>query len=160
VAAGSLVPYAAYGLGYAGLLVVDRVLAWSAPGRILPQALWFHAPYELGMDGALVSVLVPLAYVEHPVHRFHATLPDAGALPLSDLGAHQERLERVVRRALRVLWALCCASVLGTWAAGRALQETGLADALGSLTHAEDATLVRHAFWCGALAYQLLVVAL
>jgi hypothetical protein len=161
VAVGALVPYAAYGLGNAGLLVVDRLLAWSAPGRIQPQALWFHGPYELGMDGALLSALVPLAYLEHAVHRFYDALHDAGAsVPLSDLPAHEARITRAVRRALRVLVALSCASVVGAWAVGHVLQAEGLGHVLGHLEDPGDAPLVRHAFWCGALAYQLLVLGL
>jgi hypothetical protein len=158
VAVGSLLPYAAYGLGHAGLLVVDRLLAWSAPGRVLPQPLWFHAPYELGIEWALLSALVPIAYLEHAVHRFYDALHEAAAtVPLRDLSAHEAMLTSALVRTLRVLVPLSGASVLVTWVAGRAL---GAAQAGHTFLELENVPETRHAYWCGALAYQLLVLGL
>ena len=66
-----------YGLLYNSFLFADRVLAWtSATGRedFPPYAFWLNVRYELGMDLALVVVMLLSGIVEHATQRFSEQL--------------------------------------------------------------------------------------
>jgi hypothetical protein len=66
----SVGPYFLYGIAYFTLLFADRVVAWSTADFQLPLVLWFRTPYELGLDWALLTLVLTLALLEHVVHEF------------------------------------------------------------------------------------------
>lgn len=62
-----------YGLLYNTFLFADRLIAWtSATGRedFPPYGFWLNVPYELGMDLALIVVMLLSGIVEHTTRRF------------------------------------------------------------------------------------------
>jgi len=62
-----------YGALYNIFLFTDRLLAWtSAKGRgdYLPYPIWVDGPYELGMDLALLNIILLMGVVEHITQRF------------------------------------------------------------------------------------------
>jgi hypothetical protein len=66
-----------YGLLYNSFLFADRVIAWtSATGRedFPPYGFWLNVRYELGMDLALVVVMLLSGIVEHATRRFSEQL--------------------------------------------------------------------------------------
>ena len=66
-----------YGLLYNTFLFADRVMAWtSSTGRedFPPYGFWMNVRYELGMDLALVVVMVLAGIVEHAAQRFSEEL--------------------------------------------------------------------------------------
>jgi hypothetical protein len=66
-----------YGLLYNTFLFADRVIAWtSATGRedFPPYGFWLNVRYELGMDLALVVVMLLSGIVEHATQRFSENL--------------------------------------------------------------------------------------
>lgn len=66
-----------YGLLYNTFLFADRVIAWtSLKGRedFPPYGFWMNVRYELGMDLALVVVMLLSGVVEHATQRFSETL--------------------------------------------------------------------------------------
>lgn len=66
-----------YGLLYNAFLFADRVIAWtSATGRedFPPYGFWLNVRYELGMDLALIVVMLLSGIVEHATQRFSETL--------------------------------------------------------------------------------------
>jgi uncharacterized protein with PQ loop repeat len=66
-----------YGLLYNTFLFADRVIAWtSLVGRedFPPYGFWLNVRYELGMDLALVVVMVLSGMVEYSTQRFSETL--------------------------------------------------------------------------------------
>lgn len=66
-----------YGLLYNTFLFADRVIAWtSSTGRedFPPYGFWLNVRYELGMDLALVVVMVLAGVVEHAAQRFSEDL--------------------------------------------------------------------------------------
>lgn len=66
-----------YGLLYNSFLFADRVIAWtSATGRedFPPYGFWLNVRYELGMDLALIVVMLLSGIVEHTTQRFSETL--------------------------------------------------------------------------------------
>lgn len=158
VAAGILAPFAVYGLGYFGFLFLDRVLAWTAPGRPLPMPVWFHTPYELGMDWALISLLFPMAYLEHIVHEFGPRIMrEQDRFRYDEVGAHRRSMMRFGLLSLTVVVGLSVLSVVGTYYAVQALRAFEEVQEIRDF-FASDIT--QWVFWIAAVGYQLLTWAL
>lgn len=69
-----------YGLLYNTFLFADRILAWtSTTGRedFPPYGFWLNVRYELGMDLALIVVMLLGGIVEHATQRFSERLVPA-----------------------------------------------------------------------------------
>jgi len=62
--------YFVYGFVYFLFLFMDRILAWSTGETALPYVLWFNTPYELGMDWALITLVITVAVLEYSIHAF------------------------------------------------------------------------------------------
>ncbi|WP_248927323.1 hypothetical protein [Paenibacillus hamazuiensis] len=61
----SIMPYFLYGFMYFSLLYVDRVMAWSTNNKFtMPFLIWFRGEYELGLDFALLVLIVPMGIAE------------------------------------------------------------------------------------------------
>jgi len=61
----STTPYFIYGLLYFALLYVDRIMAWSTNNEFtMPYLIWFRGEYELGLDFALLVLIVPMGIAE------------------------------------------------------------------------------------------------
>ncbi|MGZ4164445.1 MAG: hypothetical protein ACXVPK_10440, partial [Tumebacillaceae bacterium] len=56
----SVMPYFIYGFLYFFFLYIDRVMAWSTNGEYMPYFIWFRGDYELGLDFALLVLMLPL----------------------------------------------------------------------------------------------------
>lgn len=67
-------PYFAYGLVYFAFLNLDRILAWSANNIYMPYFIWFRGDYELGLDFALLVLMLPMGLVEVVVNEIMANL--------------------------------------------------------------------------------------
>jgi hypothetical protein len=90
-----------YGLLYNTFLFADRVIAWtSATGRedFPPYGFWLNVRYELGMDLALIVVMLLSGVVEHATERFSETLipaekriAGADSAQLADLARNDHR---------------------------------------------------------------------
>ncbi|KEO81465.1 hypothetical protein [Tumebacillus flagellatus] len=65
----SIMPYFAYGFLYFLFLYSDRIMAWSANDQFMPYFIWFRGEYELGLDFALVVLMLPLGVAEVVVNR-------------------------------------------------------------------------------------------
>ncbi|HET7434500.1 MAG TPA: exopolysaccharide Pel transporter PelG [Thermoanaerobaculia bacterium] len=76
-----------YGLLYNTFLFADRIIAWtSRTGRedFPPYGFWMNVRYELGMDLALVVIMLLSGVVEHATQRFS-----------EELIPHQKRVKSV-----------------------------------------------------------------
>ncbi len=62
--------YFVYGFSYFSFLFVDRLLAWSTGEIIPPYIIWFNTPYELGMDWALITLVLTVAMLEFSIQLF------------------------------------------------------------------------------------------
>lgn len=61
----TVAPYFLYGFLYFTFLYVDRVMAWSSNNSAyMPYIIWFRGNYELGLDFALFTLMVPLGVIE------------------------------------------------------------------------------------------------
>jgi hypothetical protein len=59
-----LFPYFMFGTAYFLFIIMDRVLAWTSGKKFLPYFFWFNYPYEVGVDWALIPLIITLALVE------------------------------------------------------------------------------------------------
>lgn len=60
-----VLPYFVYGFLYFTFLYIDRIIAWSANNSIyMPYIVWFRGHYELGLDFALFTLMVPMGIIE------------------------------------------------------------------------------------------------
>jgi len=66
----SLLPYYAYGTFYFAFLVVDRMVAWSADAANHPYIIWFNVSYELGLDWALIALILMMGVTEVSIAEF------------------------------------------------------------------------------------------
>lgn len=65
----SIMPYFTYGFLYFLFLYVDRLSAWSTNNEFMPFFIWFRGEYELGLDFALLVLMLPLGVAEVVVNR-------------------------------------------------------------------------------------------
>ncbi|WP_336787924.1 hypothetical protein [Paenibacillus sp. MMO-177] len=65
----SIMPYFTYGMLYFAFLFIDRVMAWSANDIYMPYFIWFRGEYELGLDFALLALMLPLGVCEVIVNK-------------------------------------------------------------------------------------------
>ncbi len=57
-------PFFAYGFVYFAFLFVDRIIGWSTNNSYMPYIIWFRGAYELGLDFALLMLIVPMGACE------------------------------------------------------------------------------------------------
>lgn len=62
-------PFFLYGFFYFTFLFCDRVAAWSANSIYMPYPIWFRGEYELGLDIALLVLILPMGLVEVVVNE-------------------------------------------------------------------------------------------
>jgi len=61
----SILPYFTYGFLYFAFLYVDRVIGWSTnDSGFMPYIIWFRGPYELGLDFAILMLMIPMGVIE------------------------------------------------------------------------------------------------
>lgn len=60
----STLPYFIYGCLYFCFLFVDRIIAWSRNNEYMPYLIWFRGEYELGLDFALLVLILPMGISE------------------------------------------------------------------------------------------------
>lgn len=93
--AQSLAPYFVYGVGFYTLLFADRLIAWSVPSLFHPYFIWFRGEYELGLNFALWTLVLPFGLVEPYLHGLFRRI-NAGQRELA-----LDALRRFSERALR-----------------------------------------------------------
>lgn len=154
----SVAPYFLYGTLYFSLLFLDRVVAWSTGDFRLPLLIWFRTPYELGLDWALITLVLSIALLEYSVHsfarRFIAVQQRSNGL---DRAAHNDHYVRFYRRQLLLLAITVFVSVVVTY------RVVLLADDHRDLEQARDffgSPVTFQVFAFGAVAYGLLALAL
>lgn len=62
-------PYFVYGLLYFTFLFVDRVIAWSTNDINMPYPIWFRGDYEVGLDFALLMLILPMGISEVVLYK-------------------------------------------------------------------------------------------
>jgi hypothetical protein len=122
-----LLPFFLYGLAYFAFLYMDRLLAWSTPSLVHPQAIWFIGPYELGLSWAGLVLLVPMGVVEMGiwllVDRFYR---EPAWVPASDVDSYRRRMHRLWSWLQVAVAAVAIPSAIGVWFLLRWISRRGL----------------------------------
>jgi hypothetical protein len=146
-----LAPYFLYGLLYFGFLFLDRMLAWTVGGQPLP--FWFDASYEVGLDLALIVLVLMLPQLEYAVHAFSESLtPVQTSFLAADARSHNLHYLRFYGRQLLLLL------VLGACSAG--IVTSGVLWLRSTDRLPLDGGITWYVFLAGTAGYSLLVVAL
>jgi hypothetical protein len=149
-----------YGLLYSAFLFTDRVLAWTGMrGRedFPPYPFWLNARYELGMDLALIVIVLLAGVVEYSVQRFSMRLvPSEKQVKSESLVPFLDEFRGYYRRhaAITILFGVAAVAIAALVAT--ALQrfpderlQAGLA----------SASTIR-VFWVAAISYAIFMYAL
>jgi hypothetical protein len=75
VIAYSVAPYFAYGFTYFSFLFIDRILAWTGRAPFRRYFVWFQSDYEVGLNWALLSLLLSFGVLEFTVYRLGELIP-------------------------------------------------------------------------------------
>jgi len=70
----SVSQYFLYGFAYFAYLFTDRILAWSTGDIYMPYVIWFRGEYELGLDFALLILIIPIGFVEFIVNSMMVSI--------------------------------------------------------------------------------------
>lgn len=65
----TVMPYFTYGFFYFVLLFIDRIMAWSTYSPFATYMIWFRGDYEVGLDFALLTLMIPMGVSEVVVSR-------------------------------------------------------------------------------------------
>ena len=104
-----LVPYFLFGVLYFGFLYLDRLLAWSVPAEVHPYPIWFEGRYELGLDWAILTLVMPMGLLELFINVFAKRLEHwQGAVPAAQWRSFNKRFQSAY------LWQLGAMAVLAT----------------------------------------------
>jgi hypothetical protein len=153
-------PAFAYGFLYSAFIFADRVLAWtSARGRedFPPYPFWMNTRYELGMDLALIVVVLVAGVVEYSTHRFSSQLiPSEKRVKSSALEPFVAEFRAFYRRHTLIL---CGSTIVAVVLAGlvyealKRFPDVRLQESLASDT-------TRQVFWIAAISYSIFMFAL
>lgn len=148
-------PYFAYGVLYFAFVFLDRVVGWS---KASPHGyvLFFHGPYELGLDWALLTLLLTVALLDYTITAFADALgPTQRRFAARDLHLHNRAFQFFYLRQLVLLGLLAVGSAAAMYYGGLWLR-----DAAGNVSEVRDFfsdSTTYHVFLWGALGYSLLV---
>ncbi len=93
----SVTPYFIYGIIYFSFLYVDRVMAWSTNNHYsMPYLIWFRGNYELGLDFALLVLIIPMGLAEVILTKL---MMDIEVSQKKFWGDEAERMSRVFRNS-------------------------------------------------------------
>ncbi len=108
-------PYFAYGVLYFTFIFVDRLVSWSTNNTFMPYYIWFRGEYELGMDWALLALVLPLGTVEVLIHYVSNWLQGANqAIPARDVPRLARGMRAVYTQCLAVFSVGAVASLVLT----------------------------------------------
>jgi hypothetical protein len=152
--------YFLYGLLYNLFVFLDRIVAWTTrTGRedFPPYSFWLNARYELGLDLALIVVILLAGVVEASIQTFSSALvPVEKSLPSTERARFAAWFRRFYNRRVAVL-AVCAVVAVAIARALVALVAKVPNAQIQASLHTRTATF---AFWAGAAGYALLMLAL
>jgi len=101
----SVWPYFFYGFLYFSFLFVDRINAWSKNEEFMPYVIWFRGQYELGLDFALLTIIIPMGVSEVVVNKlmFDLELSQKNYLAIESQKFYEKFLKMYKRMTLFIL---------------------------------------------------------
>lgn len=144
-----------YGLLYFLFLFMDRILAWSAGPPPPAYIIWFDTPYELGMDWALISLVLTLAVLEYSIHSFSKQLiPILEKTVFNRVDLFTRHFKAFYRKQLILLFVVGCISIFLTYILVESL--VLWADQIPEIRDFFANPITPKVFWLAAVGYLLL----
>jgi hypothetical protein len=153
-------PVFLYGLLYSAFMFTDRMVAWTGTrGRedFPPYPFWLNARYELGMDVALIVIVLLAGVVEYTTHQFSIRLiPSQKRVKNSTIEPFLDEYRRFYNRhsiALGVAAIVALGAAAAVFAMLPRFAPLRLQETLASAT-------TTRVFWIAAIAYAIFMFAL
>ncbi|MDZ7771262.1 MAG: hypothetical protein U5K31_00715 [Balneolaceae bacterium] len=144
--------YFLYGTLYFLFLFMDRLMAWSAGSPPPEYPLWFDTSYELGMDWALIGLILITASSEYSINRFsELVLPLQEKLSRTSQHRFKAFFRHFYRRQVLILLGVAVSSILASYFAVHSLR--GFADEVRLIHDFFSNEVLYPVFWLASLGY-------
>lgn len=151
--------YFIYGTCYFIFLFLDRILAWSAGPPPPPYIIWFNTPYELGMDWALISLVLSIAVLEYSIHAFSEQLiPAQRKAYFRQLSDFNSYFKSFYKRQAMILLVAGVASIFLTYIGINSLKV--FADDVPEIRDFFANPMTTRVFWMASIGYLFLIFGL
>lgn len=151
-------PFLVYGTLYFSMLFADRLIGWSASTWRKPLFIWFRTSYELGMDWALISLVLTIAVLEYTIQEFSRTLiPVQSRHTALDYRGHNRHFRRFYVRQRALLIVVSIISVVLTYHAVLSIQ---VFDHIPEVRDFFASPITHEVYWYAAIGYSLLALGL
>ncbi|WP_138429705.1 exopolysaccharide Pel transporter PelG [Fodinibius saliphilus] len=151
--------YFIYGFGYFLFLFLDRILAWSAGPPPPPYIIWFNTPYELGMDWALLTLVLSVAVLEYSVEAFSKFLvPLQKKAKFSELESFNKYYKRFYFRQIILLLLVSAISIALTYYSVISLKSFG--NEIPEIRDFFANPMTTKVFWIASISYVFLNIGL
>ncbi len=151
--------YFIYGLCYFSFLFIDRLMAWSAGVPPPPYLIWFNTPYELGMDWALITLVLTVAVLEFSIHLFSKRLiPAQKRAPITGMKFFNRYFSRLYLLQVLLFLIVSVISILVTYYGVLSLRvfENDIPEIRDFFAN----PITFKVFWMGSIGYVFLIYGL
>lgn len=112
----SVFPYFLYGVLYFTFLFLDRVVAWTTPFEYSPYIIWFRVQYELGMNWALISLVLTIGVLQYSIEAFSKTvIPEQKRVKAKEASEFNQRFLRFYKNHLLLFLFISILSIVGVY---------------------------------------------
>lgn len=155
----AIAPYFLYGLLYFLNLFVDRLVSWSAPNpEPPPYVIWFRTSYELGMDWALLSLVLTLAALEYMIHEFsYHQIFIQRSVRNDEVGRYLSFYKKFFRKHLIAIIVIGLVSIVATYYGVLSLRRF---DHIREVREFFSSPVTFRVFWAAAFGYFFLALGL
>ncbi|OPY55721.1 MAG: hypothetical protein A4E55_02454 [Pelotomaculum sp. PtaU1.Bin035] len=156
IVAYTSIPYFAYGFLYFTFLFADRVIAWSTNNIYMPYLIWFRGEYELGLDLAIITFILPMGVVEVVVNEIMTNL-EANQKNFMAANVRQMNRNYIILYIKRIIFVILfsVANAVMIYFSIKILNQNGTLE-----TNIIANKMIRFVFIYAVIAYTVIVVAL
>jgi len=138
---------------------MDRILAWSAGPPPPEFIIWFNTPYELGMDWALLSLVITISILEFSIHSFSLKLiPAQKNAFITKLDQFNKYFRSFYRKQILLLFVFGIISVLISYFGVLSLRV--FEDSVPEIADFFANPMTFRIFWWASIAYVFLIYGL
>ncbi len=151
--------YFLYGFLYFLFLFLDRILAWSAGPPPPTYIIWFKTPYELGMDWALLSLILTVGVLEYSINSFSKLLiPKQKDIFINNAGKFNNYFFSFYIRQLLILITIGILSIIIAYNGVLYFKQFGNEYSIINDFFSSEITF--KVFWIGSIGYLFLSIGL
>ncbi len=151
--------YFLYGFLYFLFLFMDRIMAWSAGPPPPTYIIWFKTPYELGMDWALLSLILTVGALEYSINSFSKLLiPKQKDIFINHAGKFNNYFFSFYIRQLFILVTIGILSIIIAYYGVLYFKQFGYEYSIINDFFSSEITF--KVFWIGSIGYLFLSIGL